>query len=188
VRWVENWLTGQVQRVVIGGTESGWRPVTSRVPQGSVLGPVLFNIFTDHLNEGKVSTFSKYSNDTKLGGVADTPEGCAAIQQDLDKLQSWATINQMKFNKSMCRVLHLARNNHKYQYRLRYDLLERRSVEKDLGGLVDDRLAMSQQCVLVAKKANGTLGCIKRNVTSRSREVILPLYSALVRPHLAYYI
>ncbi|RMC19589.1 hypothetical protein DUI87_03148 [Hirundo rustica rustica] len=84
--------------------------------------------------------------------VADTPEGCAAIHPDLDRLESWAERNLMRFNKGKYRVLHLGRNNPKYQYRLGVDLLENRSV-KDLGVLVDDKLSMSQHCALVARRA-----------------------------------
>jgi len=116
----------------------------------------------------------------------DTPEVCAAIQRDLDRLENWSERNSMKFNMGKCRVLHLGRSNLMHQYRLGADLLETSSVERDLGVLVDNRLTMSQQCALSAKKTNGILGCIRTSVASRSKELLLPLDSALVRPHQEY--
>ncbi|KAK4815929.1 hypothetical protein QYF61_010186 [Mycteria americana] len=167
LRWIRNWLDGHIHRAVVNGSMSESRSEISGVPQGSVLGRVLFNIFINNIHSEIECILSTFADDTVLvlAGIE-----LIFYLRDLEKLEKWAHVNLMRFNKAKCSVLHQGWDNPWYQYRLGDEGIESSPAEKELGVL----------------KANHILGCLKRIVASRPRDVILPLYSALVRPHLEY--
>jgi len=158
-RWAEDRWNCQAGRAVTNIPKTSWRPVTSGVPQGWILSPVLLNIFIDGLGGETECTLSRFADDTVLGGVSDAPDSCVVTQRDLVRLEKWADRNLMKFSKENCTVLHLRRCNLMHQRRLGTHQLESSCAEKASGGL-EDKLTMSQQCTLIAKKASDILGCI----------------------------
>uniref|UniRef100_A0A7M4FEY8 Reverse transcriptase domain-containing protein n=1 Tax=Crocodylus porosus TaxID=8502 RepID=A0A7M4FEY8_CROPO len=157
IRWLGSWLRGRTQRVVVDGSQSSWCAVTSGIPQGSVLRPILFNIYINDVDIGVKSGLAKFADDTKLWGKVSTPENRRVIQADLDRLMNWADENLMVFNTEKCKVLHLGRKNLHHAYRLGSATLVSTTDERDLGVTVDHKMNMSLQCDAAASKASKML-------------------------------
>ena len=184
--WIKAWLSNRKQRVVINGEKSGWGDVISGVPQGSVLGPLLFIMYINDLDNGVNSDISKFADDTKIGRLINLQNDIDQLQRDLDTMHEWAIKWQMAFNADKCSILHVGRNNEANDYTLNGIGLRKIASEKDLGVIVSDDLRPRKQCISARNRANRVLGFIARSVTNKTAEVILRLYLTLVRPHLDY--
>lgn len=186
LEWIGNWLCGRLQRVVLNGHASEWASVKSGVPQGSVLGPVLFSVFINDLGDDIISRILKFADDTKTFNTINNQADALKLQEDLVKINEWAIKWGMEFSNGKCKVMHFGYNNLQTEYFLGGEKLITVEVEKDLGVIVSNDLKVSNQCVKAVKTANRVLGMIKRTFVNRSKSVILPLYKSLVRPHLEY--
>ena len=186
-KWIENWLKDRIQRVVVNDSYSEWSKVINGVSQGSVLGPLLFNIFINDIGSEIKSNISVFADDTKLCSGITSLQDVSNLQANLNALSNWATKWQMRFNVDKCKVMHLGAKNMHASYMLGGVQLGGSVVEKDLGVLVDHKLNNGMQCQAAVSKASKVLSCIiKRGMDSRDRDIILPLYKSLVRPHLEY--
>jgi ribonuclease P/MRP protein subunit RPP40 len=186
VNWIRAWLRDRKQRVVVSGVSSDWSAVTSGVPQGSVLGPILFIMFINDIEVGVCSNVLKFADDTKLFGKVGSEENCKQLRADLRRLYNWSIDWQMLFNLEKCKIMHFGYNNPKNTFLLGSQILDSVKEEKDLGVLITDDLKVSNQCVKVVKTANQVLGMIKRTFTFKTTDNLLQLYKSLVRPHLEY--
>ena len=184
--WIEQWLTDRRQRVVVDGEVSNWKSVLSGVPQGSVLGPILFLIYINDLDDSITSNVLKFAYDTKLFRKVNTDGDKQHLQNDLDRLMKWSEKWQMLFNFGKCKCLHTGHGNLNVNYKMGDTVLGTTVKEKDLGVTISADMKVSEQCGIAASKGNQILGLIRRNITYKGKQLIIPLYKAIVRPHLEY--
>ena len=184
--WIEQWLTDRRQRVVVDGEVSNWKSVLSGVPQGSVLGPILFLIYINDLDDSITSNVLKFADDTKLFRKVNTDGDKQHLQNDLDRLVKWSEKWQMLFNFGKCKCLHTGHRNLNVNYKMGDTVLGTTVKEKDLGVTISADMKVSEQCGIAASKGNKILGLIRRNITYKGKKLIIPLYKAIVRPHLEY--
>ena len=178
-RWIANWLKDREQRVVLNQSCSSWNKVLSGVPQGSVLGPLLFVIFINDIDSSVINKLSKFADDTKLYSTVSTHAQVEQLRIDLSGLFQWSEDWQMMFNLAKCKVMHFGRKNMKAEYSMGGERLDVVDEEKDLGIIIQDDLKVSKQCVKAVKTANRVLGMICRTFQYKSY-VIVPLYRSLV--------
>ena len=186
--WVEQLLTGRRQRVVLNRKESEWGPIKSGVVQGSVLGPCLFLIFINDIDqavEGLVGMLKKFADDTKWGKKVMSEEERLAFQQGVNNLQWWSTEWQMPSNSDKCHVLHVGRTNPRLKYTMGQGALEQEQ-EKEVGVIISENCKPSLQCAKAAQKANAVLGQLSKGVSYRDKDCFMSLYQTYVRPHLEY--
>lgn len=189
LRWIESWLIGRQQRVVLNGNCSEWSPVKSGVPQGSILGPLAFILYIEDLENGVenlLTLINKFADDTKLCKRIKCQFDQAQLQECLNHVMNWAVNWGMTFNIDKCKVLHLGRNNPENKYDMGGVQLETVSWERDLGIIVNKDLKPSLQCREAARKANLVLTQILKAFHFRDRHTYLRLYKQYVRCHLEY--
>ena len=160
--------------------------VTSGVPQGSVLGPLLFVMYINDIDDSVNSKILKFADDTKIYSKVNSASSIYNLRTDLCNLVSWSKEWQMLFNIDKRKVMHLGYNNPHADYFMDTMQIQEVHEERDLGVIVSDDLKWEKQCIAAVKQGNKVLGMIKRNFADRSKETIMALYKSLVRPHLEY--
>ncbi len=188
LEWIRAWLTDRKQRVVLNGKASTWTEVCSGVPQGSILGPLLFVVYINDIDTATqmIEALRKFADDTKLGQRVATAEQRERLQAALDALIAWATKWGMQFNIKKCKVMHLGHANPKHVYTMNGEALESTDEERDVGVTITSSLKPSAQCAKAAKTANSVLGQLTRAFHYRDRNIFVRLYKQYVQPHLEF--
>lgn len=189
--WIEAFLCGRKQGVIVNGEESSWKSVTSGIPQGSVLGPLLFVLYINDLplainNE---STPYLFADDTKVFHEIKTNNDCRSFQEDIFSLHDWSEKWMLRFHPDKCKAMRIGKSTvDLYDYSLSKNgtIMDRAESEKDVGVIIDNKLSFDQHISEKVNKANSVMGVIRGSFTCMDRTTFKLLYTSLVRPHLEY--
>ena len=187
-RWINNFLRHRVQRVVVGGEHSTWTDVVSGVPQGTVLGPLLFLCYINDLPNNLQSSVRLFADDCVIYRDIQNEFDSNVLQEDLDTLRKWETNWQLCFNPSKCFVMRLthSRSPKHFNYKLGSSILKETDGHHYLGVYITNNFTWNKHIHQITSKANQTLGFITRNLYSCPQQTKEAAYRTLVRPLVEY--
>ena len=188
LNWIQSFLIGRTQTVVLDGESSNEVPVTSGVPQGSVLGPLLFLLYINDLPENIQSQVRLFADDTAVYLTVSNLQDSQVLQSDLESLQRWERTWDMEFNPNKCQVLHITRSKKPVMsgYFMHNQKLESVDAAKYLGVSISKDLSWNTYISNITTSANRTSGFVKRNVLTKNKDIKTMAYNSLVRPQLEY--
>ena len=191
LKWIRDFLANRKQRVTLNGVILDWIDVLSGVPQGSVLGPILFVIYINDLPETVHNILKLFADDTKLFKQIESTEDCQDLQNDIERLEEWSDKWLLRFHPQKCKAMRVGKNHPPFTYHMkdkdgnRVDLTET-SVEKDLGVHFDNKINFNDHIQKTVKKSNQTLGLIRRTFQHLNSTILINLFKSRVRPILEY--
>ena len=191
LKWIEDFLSERKQRVVLNGKYSNWENVTSGVPQGSVLGPVLFIIYVNDIPDSLNSFCKIFADDTKLYTAVEDKRDQIKLQKDLLKLCKWSRLWLLEFSVQKCKVVQYGNVQKHFEYKLidkdgNLETLQKDTTEKDLGIWFQSNLKFDDHIINVVNRSNKLLGLIKRTFKALDKDSFLILYKSLIRSILDY--
>jgi hypothetical protein len=186
LKWIEAFLKDRRQRIIQGNIVSEWVEIFSGVPQGSVIGPLLFVIYINDLPDILVNMSKLYADDTKILSEISSVDSGRKLQYDLDRAYEWTQNWLLKFNINKCVVMHFGTNNKKQQYHINGIQLAESDMERDLGVIFSTNLKWKNQVITAANTANQMLGRIKKSFVHFDHKLLNLLYKTFIRPLLEF--
>ena len=189
IKWIESWLCGRTQTVVVKGSQSSPVTVTSGVPQGTVLDPLMFLLYINNIGLQITPELGLFADDSVLYGVVNNISSVEVLQSDLNKLVVWSEKRQMAFNASKCFLLRVTRSRDNvvnYTYTMMGQPITSVTQHKYLGVELESKLTWKEHISAITGKANSSLGSLTRNLYNYPEQIKTQAYYSLVRPHLEY--
>ena len=188
LKWIECFLSDRMQHVIVNGERSLDSRVISGVPQGSVLGPLLFLCYINDITSGISSAIKLYADDVLIYRVVNCTDDCKMLQRDLDTLQTWAHKWNMSFNSAKCEFLQVSNKQSilSFPYTIQNTSIREVTQAKYLGVTLNNKLTWSNHISNITNKANSVYGFLRRNFSNCTTKIKGELYKSMVRPILEY--
>ncbi|MCP3680120.1 MAG: reverse transcriptase family protein, partial [Gammaproteobacteria bacterium] len=188
LEWMKDYLVGRQMSTVVRGVKSTWKEVTSGVPQGSVLGPIMFVVYVNDMVQGVESYISLFADDAKIMKKIEDTGSQEGLQKDLNKIYKWSREWEMEFNAKKCKVLEMgkSRRRPKGKYSMGGEVLQEATEEKDLGVTIQDSLSPEKHINRITGMAYKMVVNMRMAFHYLDEEMVKTLIKSFIRPQLEY--